>query len=154
MSTYTLEHIQRMPVPIHVAWEFISSPHNLQVITPPYMGFKVTSPNLPDKMYPGMVIHYKVSPLLGIPLTWVSEISQVKEFEFFVDEQKVGPYALWHHQHHLAEINGGVLMTDIVTYKPPFGVLGNVANSLVIKKQLSSIFEYRRTKLEDLFGKM
>lgn len=118
------------------------------------MGFKVITPNLPEKMYPGMMIQYKVSPLLGIPLTWVTEISQVREFEFFVDEQRVGPYALWHHQHHLAEINGGVLMTDIVTYKPPFGILGDLANALLIKKQLRAIFEYRRTKLEELFGKM
>jgi len=154
MSTYTLQHTQKIPVPINKAWDFISSPLNLQLITPPYMGFKVISPGLPEKMYPGMMIQYKVSPLLGIPLTWVSEISQVQEFEFFVDEQRVGPYALWHHQHHLAEINGGVLMTDIVNYKPPFGILGNLANSLLIKKQLRAIFEYRRTKLEELFGKM
>lgn len=101
-----------------------------------------------------MIISYKVSPVLSIPLTWVTEISQVRHHEFFVDEQRVGPYTLWHHQHHIQEIPGGVLMTDIVTYQPPFGFLGAVANTLFIKRQLNSIFEFRKNKMEELFGKM
>lgn len=154
MSIYTLHQTQKIPQALSKVWDFISSPDNLKHITPPYMGFNVTSKNLADKMYPGMIISYKVSPVLGIPLTWVTEISQVRDMHFFVDEQRVGPYKLWHHQHHLQEIPGGVLMTDIVTYQPPFGVLGNIANALFIKRQLNTIFEFRRKKIEELFGVM
>ena len=154
MAVYTLYQTQKIPASLNEVWDFISSPHNLKTITPPYMGFHVTSQNLPDKMYPGMIISYKVSPVLGIPLAWVTEISQVRHHEFIVDEQRVGPYTLWHHQHHIQEIPGGVLMTDIVTYQPPFGFLGAVANTLFIKRQLNSIFEFRKNKMEELFGKM
>lgn len=154
MSIYILHQTQKIPQALPKVWDFISSPDNLKHITPPYMGFNVTSKNLADKMYPGMIISYKVSPVLGIPLTWVTEISQVRDMQFFVDEQRVGPYKLWHHQHHLQEIPGGVLMTDIVTYQPPFGVLGNIANALFIKRQLNTIFEFRRKKIEELFGVM
>lgn len=116
------------------------------------MGFEVTSIDTGERMYPGMIISYTVRPLLRIPLTWVTEITQVKEQAYFVDEQRVGPYAMWHHQHFIEAIEGGVLMTDIVTYQPPFGFLGAMANSLFIRKQLEGIFEYRRVALEKRFG--
>ena len=103
-------------------------------------------------MYPGMIITYKVSPLLGIKLNWMTEITNVKEYEYFVDEQRIGPYSLWHHQHKIEPIDGGVLMTDIVTYQPPFGFIGAIANSLIIKKRLQQIFDYRSIALEKRFG--
>lgn len=99
-----------------------------------------------------MIITYKVTPLLGINLNWMTEITHVKEFEYFVDEQRIGPYSMWHHQHKLEAIEGGVLMTDIVTYQPPLGILGAVANSLLIKNKLAEIFEYRKVALEKRFG--
>jgi ligand-binding SRPBCC domain-containing protein len=104
-------------------------------------------------MYPGMIITYKVSPLLGIRLDWMTEITQVKDLEYFVDEQRIGPYTMWHHQHKIEPIEGGVLMTDIVTYQPPMGILGALANSLLIKNQLQQIFNYRTVALEKRFGK-
>ena len=116
------------------------------------MGFDITSKDLPLKMYPGMIISYKVSPLLSIPTTWVTEITQVEKHKFFIDEQRVGPYTMWHHQHFLEETKDGILMTDIVTYKPPFGILGSIANSLFIKKKLKSIFDYRFLALEKIFN--
>ena len=152
MPVYTLETTQKIRASLSEVWEFISSPKNLKKITPGYMGFDVTSRNLPDKMYPGMIISYKVSPLFGIKMTWVTEISMVREFEYFVDEQRIGPYKLWHHQHHVATIEGGVLMTDIVNYAPPFGFLGSIANAIVIRRQLKEIFDFRRKKLEEMFG--
>ena len=152
MPVYTLEAIQQIPAAPGEVWEFISSPANLKKITPGYMGFEVTNKNLTDKMYPGMIIIYKVSPLMGIRMTWVTEISEVRELEYFVDEQRVGPYKLWHHQHHIAAIEGGVLMKDIVNYAPPFGFLGGVVNSLFIRKQLFEIFDFRKRKLEEVFG--
>jgi len=133
-------------------WDFISSPRNLKVITPEYMGFDITSGDLPEKMYEGMIISYKVRPVAGIRTDWVTEITHIREGSYFVDEQRIGPYALWHHQHIIEPIEKGVLMKDIVTYKPPFGVIGALANRLIIRKKLEEIFEYRRIVLEERFS--
>jgi ligand-binding SRPBCC domain-containing protein len=129
---------------------------NLKEITPAQMGFNVTSD--PDfsarKMYAGQVITYTVKPLLGIPLFWMTEITHVEEGQFFVDEQRVGPYSLWHHQHHFKAIPGGVEMTDLVHYRVPLGWLGDFANWLFVRRQLEGIFDYRWNKLEEVLGKM
>jgi ligand-binding SRPBCC domain-containing protein len=154
MGFYQLHKTQKIPATIDKVWDFISSPANLKKITPEYMGFNITSKLLSEKMYPGMIISYKVSPVLGIKMTWVTEITHVKEKEYFVDEQRVGPYTMWHHEHKIEPIEGGVLMTDIVSYKPPFGILGSIANSVLIKKQLKQIFDYRVNAVEKMFGKM
>lgn len=153
MAVYTLKASQKIPSDISSVWDFISSPKNLKEITPDYMGFEIQG-DLPEKMYPGMVIQYKVSPVLGIKMTWVTEITHVEKNKYFVDEQRVGPYNMWHHQHHIKEIPGGVLMEDIIDYQAPFGLLGDVANALFIKKQLDGIFDYRKTALEQRFGVM
>jgi ligand-binding SRPBCC domain-containing protein len=118
------------------------------------MNFRVTSGELPKSIYEGLMISYKVSPILHIPITWVTEITHIKPKQFFVDEQRVGPYAIWHHEHHFEEVNGKVLMKDIVSYQPPFGVLGDIAQKLFIKHQLESIFEYRTQAVEQIFGKV
>jgi ligand-binding SRPBCC domain-containing protein len=152
MALYTIKTTQKIPASLKEVWDFISSPKNLTKITPGYMGFEVTTKNLPDKMYPGMIISYKVSPLFGIKMTWVTEISQVKVIEYFVDEQRIGPYKLWHHQHHITAIEGGVFMTDIVNYSPPLGFFGGLANALFIRNQLKGIFDFRRIKIEEIFG--
>ena len=149
---YQFKTKQLLKSDLETVWDFVSSPRNLKKITPPYMGFDITSKDLPLKMYPGMIISYKVSPLLSIPTTWVTEITQVEKHKFFIDEQRVGPYTMWHHQHFLVETKDGILMTDIVTYKPPFGILGSIANSLFIKKKLKSIFDYRFVSLEKIFN--
>ncbi len=143
MAFYQIIKKQKVNASIDEVWDFISSPTNLKEITPDYMGFDITSKELQEKMYPGMIITYKVSPVFGIKTDWMTEITQVREKEFFVDEQRVGPYALWHHQHHIEPIKNGVLMTDIVTYSPPFGFLGAIANTLMIKSKLKEIFDYR-----------
>jgi ligand-binding SRPBCC domain-containing protein len=153
MAFYQLHTTQKLPATIQEVWDFISSPANLKEITPPHMGFIVTSNTGSQKMYPGMIITYKVSPLLGIKLDWMTEITHVRDFEYFVDEQRIGPYSIWHHQHKIEPIEGGVLMTDIVTYEPPFGILGAIANTLIIKSQLKQIFDYRTVSLEKRFGK-
>jgi hypothetical protein len=153
MAFYQFIKTQVLPSTVNEVWDFISSPSNLKEITPEHMGFIVTSKNSDEKMYPGMIITYKVSPILGIKLNWLTEITQVKDHEFFIDEQRIGPYSMWHHQHKVKVIEGGVLMTDIITYKPPMGILGAFANSIFIKKQLEGIFDYRKIALEKRFGK-
>ena len=152
MGYYQLHQTQKIPASIDEVWDFISSPANLKRITPGYMGFDITTSNLPEKMYPGMMIGYKVSPLLGLKMNWLTEITQVEEKKFFIDEQRVGPYKLWHHQHMIEAIEGGVLMNDIVTYSPPGFFLGSIANNLIIKKKLTEIFNFRRSAMIEIFG--
>ena len=153
-KVYSLKTVQQIPISLDAAWDFFSNPANLANITPDNMGFKTISKYHGDTMYAGQVIEYKVSPLLGIPLYWMTEITHVDDKKYFVDEQRFGPYSLWHHQHHFKVIEGGVEMTDIVHYKLPLWFLGDIANSLFVKKQLQGIFDYRFKKVEELFGIM
>jgi len=153
VAFYQFHKKQFVPASADEVWKFISNPENLKVITPKHMDFVITSGNLPEKMYPGMIITYTVKPLLGIKMKWVTEITHVEEKRYFVDEQRSGPYSMWHHQHLIEPVEGGVMMTDIVSYKPPMGFLGAIANNLVISRQLKGIFDYREKALEKRFGK-
>ena len=147
---YTLEVKQFLNISLNEAWDFFSSPGNLSKITPEHMGFIITS-GTPEKMYPGQIITYKVSPFPGIKTNWVTEITHVDEEKFFVDEQRFGPYRMWHHEHHFEVQGKGVLMTDRVSYKLPLGFLGRIAHLLFVKNQLKQIFEYREIFLERVF---
>jgi len=148
---HTLIRTQRLPIAIAEAWDFFSDSKNLKVITPPYLGFTIKSGgDVP--MYAGMLIKYTVKPLLGIPLTWVTEITHVEDKKFFVDEQRVGPYAIWHHEHHFKEIPNGIEMTDIVNYKLPLGIIGEWIEPLIVKSKVESIFDFRNKKMIELFG--
>jgi ligand-binding SRPBCC domain-containing protein len=152
-KVYSLKTIQQIPVSLEEAWDFFSNPANLQAITPKEMGFRVISKHHGNQMYAGQIIEYKVSPVLGIPLYWMTEITQVADKKYFIDEQRFGPYVLWHHQHHFMKHAGGVEMTDIIHYKLPFWFLGDIAHGLFVKKQLRRIFDYRFKKVEEMFGK-
>ena len=151
-KVYSLKTVQKLPISLEAAWDFFSSPANLKEITPTNLGFTVVSKHHGKKMYTGQIIEYTVKPVLGIPLYWMTEITHVVDKQFFVDEQRFGPYTMWHHQHHFKAVDGGVEMTDIVHYKLPFGCLGDIANTLFVKKQLQGIFDFRWKKVEDLFG--
>ncbi|MBK7433153.1 MAG: SRPBCC family protein [Chitinophagaceae bacterium] len=151
-KVYSIKTVQQIPVSLEKAWDFFSSPANLQTITPDNLGFRIISKHHGEIMYPGQIIEYTVRPLLGIPLYWMTEITHVEDQQYFVDEQRFGPYRMWHHQHHFKAIEGGVEMTDIVHYKLPLWLLGDIANSVLVKKQLKGIFDYRFRKVEDLFG--
>lgn len=152
-KVYSIKFVQNLPVSVDRAWHFFSRPDNLKDITPINLGFKIISTNRGDQMYAGQVIEYIVRPVAGIPVYWMTEITHVKDKEYFVDEQRYGPYSLWHHQHHFKAIEGGVEMTDIVHYKIPFWFIGDIANSLFVRKQLESIFSFRYNKAEEVFGK-
>lgn len=143
--------MQKLPIGLPEAWDYFSTPVNLAEITPSHMGFRITS-EVPEKMYPGQIISYRVAPLPGMRTNWVTEITHVVQNKFFVDEQRFGPYSMWHHEHHFEEVEGGIMMTDKVSYKLPFGFLGHVAQKLLVKRQLMEIFEYRVRKLEQKFG--
>ncbi len=150
---HTLQTKQFLKADIHTLWDFMSSPKNLAKITPEYMGFHILS-NEADiaKMYAGQIIEYYVTPVAGIKMHWVTEITHVEHLHYFVDEQRFGPYKLWHHKHFLKEVEGGVEMIDIVHYKIPFGFLGKIANTLFIKKKLNEIFNHRFKTLEKMFN--
>ena len=152
MKIYTLHKKQNLPITIDQAWEFLSNPANLKTITPNYMSFDILS-GADRPMFPGQIIQYIVTPVFGIKTKWVTEITHVKDKEYFVDEQRFGPYALWHHKHFIKEIKGGVEMEDIIDYKVPFGWLGQLVQPFLVKPKLEEIFNYRTQKLEELFGR-
>ncbi len=151
MKIYTLERKQNIAMNIEDAWDFFSNPNNLPLITPPSLNLNITS-NLPETMYTGMIITYTVAPILNIPMTWVTEITHVEEPNFFIDEQRFGPYKFWHHEHRFKEIKGGVEAMDLVHYALPLDPLGRIANELIVKKQLNEIFKFRSEYLEKVFG--
>ena len=149
MKLHRLQTVQRLPVTQAQAWDYFSDASNLAKITPPNLGFEVTSP-LPDKMYAGLIITYRVRPLFGVAINWVTEITHVDEPRLFVDEQRFGPYRFWHHQHLFHAVEGGVEMTDIVHYALPRG--GGIARGLLVAPRLEQIFDYRRQVLERTYG--
>jgi len=151
MKIYRFKKSQLLPITINEAWDFLSDPNNLKKITPEYMGFKILEKE-DTKMYAGQIIQYIVTPILGIPTKWVTEITHVKDKSYFVDEQRFGPYSLWHHKHFIKEVDGGVEMLDIIDYKIPLGFIGRLANPILVKPKLNEIFNYRKQKLIKLFG--
>lgn len=152
MSTiHRLKSIQRIPASLEATWKFFSDPRNLFTITPPELNLKVTN-EVESETYAGQVFTYTVKPMLGIPFEWMTEITHVVPGERFVDEQRKGPYALWHHQHHFKAIEGGVEMTDIVHYRLPLGLIGNLFHGPIVKGKLLDIFQYRFQKINEVFG--
>jgi ligand-binding SRPBCC domain-containing protein len=141
-----------VPISLDEAWDFFSTPKNLSRITPEHMGFQITSEHKNEKMFPGQIITYKVFPFKGISTNWVTEITHVVDKKYFVDEQRFGPYSMWHHEHWFNVINGGVEIVDRVSYKLPFGFLGRIIEPFMIRKQLRAIFNYRFLKLVEFFG--
>jgi ligand-binding SRPBCC domain-containing protein len=139
--------------PLEEVWDFFSRPENLNEMTPANVSFNILSPITGQEMYPGMIIQYQISPLLNIPMNWVTEITQIRKHEFFIDDQRVGPYALWHHQHHFKAVEGGTEMTDILHYQVPFGPIGSIANWLFVERMVEEIFRYREAAVEKLFPK-
>ena len=152
MAVHSFKTVQTIPISLEKAWDFFSTPANLHIITPPAMGFRIISNFHGTKLYPGQIIEYKVKPMLNIPLYWMTEITQVKEGVFFIDEQRYGPYSLWHHQHHFKEVDSAVEMTDIVHYKIPGWWLGDIVNAIYVKKKLKNLFDYRFKRIEEIFG--
>jgi ligand-binding SRPBCC domain-containing protein len=151
MKIYNLTRKQFLPISLQQAWDFFSTPHNLSKITPAHMGFEILYQSGGERTYAGQIIRYHVQILPGIKAHWVTEITHVKEPEYFVDEQRFGPYALWHHQHHFKAVTGGVEMTDEVNYAIPFGILGRVAHAFFVGREVSRIFDHRYQVLEKFF---
>ena len=152
MAAHSLKTVQKIPATIEEIWDFFSDPSNLNNITPKEMNFRVISKHHGKNIYAGQIFEYKVSPVLKIPMYWMTEITHVVPHVYFVDEQRKGPYAFWQHQHHFRVIEGGVEMTDIVHYRNPLGIVGKLANLLFVQNKLKQIFEHRFAEVEKHFG--
>lgn len=152
MKVYQLRFRQYIPTTLEEAWNFFSSPFNLARITPS-LGFVITSDLKPEqKMYPGILISYKVAPLVGIKLNWLTEITHVTDMKYFVDEQRFGPFSFWHHQHHFEETSEGIRMDDMITYAIPMGIVGQAVNRLIVQKRILDIFSTREKMITEIFG--
>ena len=152
MKIYHLKRTQFLPITLSEAWEFFSTPKNLAKITPEHMGFQILYISGAEKAYTGQIIQYKVSIIPGIKVNWVTEITHVKEPQYFIDEQRFGPYALWHHQHHFKEVKGGIQMTDEVNYALPLGFIGSLAHWIFVEREVNRIFDHRSTVLKKYFS--
>lgn len=150
-KVYEIHRVQLLRTSMDEAWRFFSNPANLQVITPSFMKFKITN-IYGNEMYAGQLIEYRVRPLFGISLYWMTEITHVKDKEYFIDEQRFGPYKFWHHQHHFKEVSQGIEMTDLLHYKIPYYFLGDVANRFLVQKKVAQIFNYREKKIREMYG--
>lgn len=153
MKIYRVHTVQRLAMDLDQAWDFLTDPGNLKTITPDYMGFKIIG-GAERKMYTGQIIEYIVTPVLGIKTKWVTEITHVEDKVYFVDEQRYGPYSMWHHKHFIKAVPGGVEMEDLIHYKIPLGWIGQLLHPILVKPKLNQIFEYRRNKLAELFGEI
>lgn len=142
---------QHIPLPIEDIWHFFSRPENLNAVTPGDMSFEIISDIADLEMYEGMLIQYKISPFLGIKMDWVTEITHIREGQYFVDEQRFGPYAMWHHEHHFKPQGDGTLMTDLLHYKVPYGPIGTIADAVFVDGKIDQIFSYRYKAIEQLF---
>ncbi len=147
---HKLQQEQILPITLEEAWNFFATPKNLNEVTPKDLVFEITS-EVPNKMYEGLIITYKIKPMLNIPINWATEITHIKEMEFFVDEQRKGPYNIWHHEHHFKAVSNGVLMTDILHYDIGKSIFGWIAGKLFVHQQVKKIFSYRYKVLEEYF---
>lgn len=151
---YKLKRVQNIPVTLNRAWDFFSKPENLGLITPSFLNYSIIERSDVGDMYPGMIITYQLSPVLNISIRWATEITQIKEFKYFIDNQIKGPFTIWHHEHHFEEVEEGIEMTDILFYDLPYGFLGKLVHKLFVKKKMDEIFYYREQKIKELFGIM
>lgn len=152
MKIYYKEWTQLIPRSMEETWHFFSRPENLDSLTPDDMGFEILSDIKDKPMYQGMLIRYKVSPILGIKLNWCTEITHIKNHQYFIDEQRFGPYTLWHHEHHFKEVAGGIEMKDQLHYAIGWGPIGSLANALMVSNKVEEIFNYRYDAVERMFA--
>ncbi|GAB3799690.1 SRPBCC family protein [Virgibacillus kimchii] len=153
MKMYELNSTQQLPITMEEAWDFFSDPSQLESITSEDMALKIIG-SLPERMYEGMIIRYRIQPFSMLKMQWITEITHIKKGEQFIDEQRFGPFRYWQHQHRLTEITGGVELQDTVHYVMPFSILGRFAHQLFVRKRLENIFSFRKEQLEAHFGKL
>jgi ligand-binding SRPBCC domain-containing protein len=152
MKLYRFQKIQHLPVDIDKAWDFFSNPRNLRNITPPWLDFTITDPNLQGLMYEGMIITYRIRPIARFTATWITEITHVQKPYYFIDEQRFGPYRFWHHQHIFRPVDSGIEMEDLLHYALPFPAISSLVHRLFVRKKIEEIFTFRQKTLEKIFS--
>ncbi len=150
MKVHCLRREQFLPISLDEAWPFFSTPRNLEAITPDFLRFRITSA-VPDETYSGLIISYRIAAVAGVPMTWVTEIKHVEPLRRFVDEQRIGPFRLWFHEHRFDPVEGGMIMSDTVHYVMPWGWLGDWVHTLFIRRRLNAIFDFRHDYLAQLW---
>jgi ligand-binding SRPBCC domain-containing protein len=150
MKLYDLIRTQHLPIPLDQAWQFFTDPYNLLKITPEWLAFRIVSGS-GSRLYPGMIISFRVTPVFRLNYLWVTEITQVNAPHFFVDEMRFGPYRFWHHQHRFTANANGVTVEDIIHYAIKGGLVGQLLNRILVRPQLNEIFTFRSRALEALF---
>ena len=150
MKLHKLKFNTTINANISDVWAFFINPNNLEVLTPNNMQFKITC-DADNTMYAGKIISYVITPLANIPMTWVTEITQCKELDYFIDEQRFGPYKFWHHVHQFIEDDGKTKMTDELTYSFYGGAIGDLIQNKIITKKIEGIFNYRSIKINEYF---
>jgi ligand-binding SRPBCC domain-containing protein len=150
MKVYCLNRKQKLPISLWEAWSFFSTSRNLESITPAFLKFQITS-SVPDDIYSGLIITYRIAAVAGIPMTWVTEIKHVEAPYRFVDEQRIGPFRFWYHEHRFREVGGEIEMEDTVYYAMPLGWIGRLVHALFIRARLEAIFDFRRNYLGQLW---
>jgi ligand-binding SRPBCC domain-containing protein len=142
---------QILPISLQQAWDFFATPKNLNEVTPKELDFKILT-ELPERMYEGLIIQYRISPMVSIPVKWCTEITHIEDLKYFVDEQRQGPYKMWHHEHHFSQHKDGVLMKDILHYDIGLGFIGSIAGAMFVHKKVNEIFDFRYQALEKYFS--
>lgn len=150
MNVYSIQRQQILPITLEEAWPFFSTPRNLEAITPSFLRFQITS-EVPDAIYSGLIISYRIAAIAGIPMTWVTEIKHVEPLYRFVDEQRIGPFRFWYHEHSFRSVSGGIEMTDKVFYVMPWGFFGRCVHAVFIRSRLEKIFNFRASYLRGLW---
>jgi ligand-binding SRPBCC domain-containing protein len=151
MEIYYYKTEQLLPTDMNTAWDFFSSAKNLARITPPELDFNIVTQLDNKDIYQGMLIDYTVTPLFGIRFHLQTEIWKIKKPEMFIDKQLKGPYKIWEHTHRFVQKGKGVLMKDEVKYVLPFGFIGTMVHSLIVRKKIERIFNYRKEVLNKIF---
>jgi len=151
MALYRFEHTQIIPLTLEDSWRFFTNPRNLSELTPAAMNFRHRFEPDAERVYPGMILAYSLTPMAGIPVNWVTEITHVEPLVRFIDEQKSGPFSMWHHIHEFSEVPEGTKIHDTLYYSLPFSFLGQFAHSLFVKNQIENIFRYRSKRMKEIF---
>jgi len=141
---------QIVPASLDEVWTYFSTPQNLNEMTPNDMKFDIVQGG-EGKMFQGQIIEYRVQFMPFVKSLWLTEITHVKEGSYFVDEQRIGPYRLWHHEHSFEEVEGGTQIVDRVTYVMPFGFIGEIVHAVWVGGRLKGIFAFRKNKVKELF---
>lgn len=151
MRIFRLETTVELNSDLDTVWNYFATPANLNEMTPDDLQFEVLTDVEGKPMYEGMIINYIVRPIMNIPMRWTTEITHCKDKKYFVDEQRFGPYSFWHHQHHFEQKGNRVVMTDIVHYAVPLGIIGRIAKAIIVEPKLKKIFDFRSKKVLEIF---